>query len=76
MSTLKDACTEGLSETTSLPHKGRGKVSVYPTLPKPHMWDCTGYVVVVVVVYCRMLVYVLWSFKRFSAVPFLFANIL
>ncbi|KAK4340294.1 hypothetical protein RND71_041756 [Anisodus tanguticus] len=30
------SCFKGLSETAFLPHKGRGKVSVHPTLPRPH----------------------------------------
>jgi len=38
---------EGLSETSSLPC--RGKVCVYTTLPRPHSWNYTGYIVVVVV---------------------------
>lgn len=36
---------EGLSETTSLPHKV-GEVSVHSTLYRPHLWDHIGYVVI------------------------------
>lgn len=39
---------EGVLETTSLSHKCRGKAFVHPTLPRPHLWDCVGYVVVLV----------------------------
>jgi len=38
--------TEGLLETTSLPPWGTGKACVHSTLPRPHLWDFTGYVVV------------------------------
>ncbi|XP_070013250.1 uncharacterized protein [Nicotiana sylvestris] len=38
--------TGGLSETTSLPYRGRGKVCVYITLPRPHF---VGFYWVVVV---------------------------
>jgi len=41
---------EGLSEITSLPSEGRGKDYLHTTLPRPHLWEYTGYVVVVVVV--------------------------
>uniref|UniRef100_A0A0V0HMZ1 Putative ovule protein n=1 Tax=Solanum chacoense TaxID=4108 RepID=A0A0V0HMZ1_SOLCH len=40
--------TEGLPETISLPSRGSGKVCVHSTLPRPLLWDFTGYVVVVV----------------------------
>lgn len=33
---------KGLSETTSLSLRGRGKVCVHSTFPKPHIWDFTG----------------------------------
>ncbi|KAK4369245.1 hypothetical protein RND71_013037 [Anisodus tanguticus] len=39
-----NACIYDASETASLPHKGRGKVCVHPTLPRPHFvelhWVC------------------------------------
>lgn len=36
-----------LLESASLLHfYGRGKVCVYSTLPRPHLWDYIGYVVV------------------------------
>lgn len=31
-----DFRAEGLSEAISLPHKGRGKVCVHSTVPRPH----------------------------------------
>lgn len=31
-----DRVAEGLLETTSLPHKGRGKVYIYLIVPVPH----------------------------------------
>lgn len=34
-------------ETASLPHKGMGKVCVHASLRRHHLWDYTGYVVVV-----------------------------
>lgn len=37
---------DGLYET-SLPHKGRGKVCIHPTLCKLQLWDYTEYVVCV-----------------------------
>ncbi|KAH0638428.1 hypothetical protein KY285_035014 [Solanum tuberosum] len=43
-----------LSETTSLPPRGKGKVGVHstlPILPRSHMWGYTGYVVVGVVAF-------------------------
>lgn len=36
---------EGLPERVSLPHNGRVKVYVHPTLSKLHLWDYIGYVV-------------------------------
>lgn len=38
---------EGLLETSSLPPRGRGKVCVHFILPRPHLWNYTRYVVVV-----------------------------
>ncbi|XP_060199296.1 uncharacterized protein LOC132627749 isoform X2 [Lycium barbarum] len=35
------SCAEGLSKTAYLPHKGRVKVCVYPTLLRSHLWDYT-----------------------------------
>jgi len=39
--------SRGAFETSSLPSRGSGKVCVHSTLPRPHLWDFTGYVVVV-----------------------------
>uniref|UniRef100_M1B259 Beta-ketoacyl-ACP synthase II n=1 Tax=Solanum tuberosum TaxID=4113 RepID=M1B259_SOLTU len=37
---------EGLLEATSQPSQGRGKVCIRTTLPRPHLWNYIGYVVV------------------------------
>lgn len=33
-------------DITPLFTRGRGKVCVYSILPRPHLWECVGYVVV------------------------------
>lgn len=51
--------TEGLSKTASIPHKIEVKVCVHSPIHRPHLWDYTGYLIVVLnilslsVVCCR-----------------------
>uniref|UniRef100_M1C767 Uncharacterized protein n=1 Tax=Solanum tuberosum TaxID=4113 RepID=M1C767_SOLTU len=40
---------QGVRPSIIITSQGRGKIYVHSTLPRPHLWDYTGYVVVVVV---------------------------